>query len=357
MMKSTIELGRYLEPSFPIVHVHIARRRGSVHHVLALTPYATQSFVEDLARTGHDTAVEVTLPADVPDAFAARTEREFARLRPHGVEVMIRHADDGREAPLSAPASPSLSRGVAELAVLMGRLLHEFQSERAITAAHLIDHDGPSRGHLQAQWGATDGVLSAWGSTLAASADSLPPLVQMHADAVRSLVTQLDATRDEVQDRAREVTEAVEYYTQLSRALLATADGLVAASDTALVATAHLAFLHAKEEAALEQVEVASTALPQNLAHCVAARVASREAYLRTFATTAPEPVLSEYRALMAEPACCEATGLERAMIDHTACLDEPLDTDNWCRSLGNIVERFRDLETHSAATLLQSAM
>ena len=44
-------------------------------------------------------------------------------------------------------------------------------------------------------------------------------------------------------------------------------------------------------------------------------------------------------------------------MIDHTACLDEPLDTDTWCRSLGNIVERFRDVETHSAATLLQSAM
>jgi hypothetical protein len=239
----------------------------------------------------------------------------------------------------------------------MGRLLHEFQSERAITAAHLADRDGPSRAHLRAQWGATDGVLAAWGASLAASGDGLPALVRMHADAVHSLVTQLAPTRDGVQDRARELTEAVEYYTQLSRALLATVDGLVAASDAALVATAHLAFLHAKEEAALEQVEVASAVVPQTLAHCVAARVASREAYLRTFATTAPEPVLSEYRALMAEPACCEATGLERAVIDHAACLDVPLDTDTWCRSLGSVVERFRDLETRSAATLLQSAM
>ena len=356
-MKSNIDLGRYLEPTFPIAHVHITRCRGSVHHVLALTPYDTQALVEDLARTGHDTAVEVTLPADVPDAFAVRTEREFARLRPHGVEVVIRHADDGGEAPLSAPAAPSPSRIVAELAVLMGRLLHEFQSERAITAAHLTDRDGPSRAHLQAQWGATDGVLAAWGSSVAASGDSLSPLVRMHADAVRSLVTRLGTTRDGVQDRARELTEAVEYYTQISHALLATVDGLVGASDAALVATAHLAFLHAKEEAALELVEVASTAVPQTLAQCVAARVASREAYLRTFATTASEPVLSEYRALMAEPACCEATGLERAMIDHPAGPDEPVDTDSWCRSLGNIVERFRDLESRSAATLLQSAM
>jgi hypothetical protein len=148
----------------------------------------------------------------------------------------------------------------------------------------------------------------------------------------------------------------VEYYTQLSRALLAAGDGLVAASDATLIATAHLAFLHAKEEAALEQVEVASAAMPQSL-HSVAARVASREAYLRTFATTAPEPVLSEYRALMAEPACCEATGLERLMIHQAECPEEPMDVDTWCRSLGNIVERFRDLESRSAATLLQSAI
>ncbi len=357
-MKAIFDLGRYLEPIFPIARIRVSRwPGGSVHHALALTPYATQTLLEDLARTGHGTAVEVTLPADVPNAFAAQTEREFARLRPHGVEVVIRHADDDGEAPLSAPAVPSLSRSVAEFAVLMGRLLHEFQSERAITVAHLTDRDGLSRTHLEAQCGATDGVLAMWRAALAAKADSLPPLVRMHADAVRSLVTQLAATRDGVQDRSLEVTETIEYYTQLSHALLGTVDGLVVASDATTIATAHLAFLHAKEEAALEQVEVASAAVPHALAHSVAARVASREVYLRTFATTAPEPVLSEYRALMAEPACCEATGLERAMIDHAECLEEPVDTDTWRRSLGNIVERFRDLETRSAATLLQSAV
>ena len=356
-MKAIFDLGRYVEPTFPIVHVHVSRCRGSVHHSLPLTPYATQTLLEDLARSGNETAVEITLPADVPDGFAAWTEREFARLRPHGVEVLVRHADDGGEAPLSAPAAPSLSRSVAELAVLMGRLLHEFQSERAITVAHLIDRDGPSRAHLEAQWGATDDVLTTWGAKLAGSAGTLPPLVRMHADAVGSLVKQLGTTRDGVQDRAREVPETVEYYTQLSHALLATGDGLVGASDATLIATAHLAFLHAKEEAALEQVEVASAALPQSLAHSVATRVASREAYLRTFATTAPEPVLSEYHALMAEPACCEATGLERVMIHQGECPEEPMDVDNWCRSLGNIVERFRDLESRSAATLLQSAI
>ena len=101
-MQAAFDLGHYGEPIFPIARIRVTRGpRCSVYRALALTPYATQILIEDLAHTGHLTAVEVTLPADVPDAFAARTEREFARLRPHGVEVVIRHADDDREAPLS----------------------------------------------------------------------------------------------------------------------------------------------------------------------------------------------------------------------------------------------------------------
>jgi hypothetical protein len=374
MKQAVLDLGRFLVQrialvapwdavprsveKFPVARICTTRcLRGSVHSAITLTPYDTQSIVDDLVRTGPGTVVEVTLPSDASESVMVRTERELARLRSHGLEVVIRSSDDEGE-PSSIPptALPSVSRAVAELAVLMGRLLHDLQSERALTAAHLAARQGAPTAHLEAQWGATDGVIGVWHALLVAHADLLPPLVHMHAGAVSSLLVQLEPTRRGVQVRVRETTETVDYYTQLARALLATLDGLVAAAEAAPTMTAHLAFLHAKEEAAVEQLEVASAALLHNPAHSVAAHIASREAYLRTFTTTATEPVLSEYRALMGEPPCWATPDLEQALIEHESP-HEAADADAWYRTMARVFERFHDVESRSAATLLSSAM
>jgi hypothetical protein len=364
MRQAVIELGQYLvkhlgfvapwdaiprsSEAVPVARIRTTRcLRGNVYRALALTPYETQTIIDELRRSGPGTAVELTLPLDVPESVAVRTEREFARLRPLGVEVVIRRVDDGETA-VSTGTPPPTARAVAELAVLMGRLLHELQSERALTAAHLTARHGTPTAHLEAQWRATDGVLGVWNALLIAHADLLPPLVSMHAEAVNSLVTQLDPMRSRALVRVREVAETVDYYTQLAHALLATVDGLVAV-EAATTMTAHLAFLHAKEEAAAEQLEVAAAAR-QGLSHSVAAHVASRTAYLRTFATTASEPVLSEYRALMGEPDCCESFEYER----HP---EESADAEAWSRTLTTVFERFHDVESRSAETLLESAM
>jgi hypothetical protein len=340
--------------TFPIARIRTTRSlRGSVHRVVPLTAYETQTILDDLARTGPGTTVEITLPTDAPESVQARTEHEFGRLRRIGVEVVIRQADAAEPA-IAAATGASMSRAVAELAVVMGRLLHELQSERALTAAHLTAGDRTSTAHFEAQWRATDGVLGVWDALLVANADLVPPLVRMHADAVNSLVTQLGPTRRGVQERGREVAESVDYYTQLTHALLATVDGLVAAGDSAPTMTAHLAFLHAKEEAAVEQLEIASAAVRHGLSHSMAARVASRDAYLRTFATTAAEPVLSEYRALMGDPPCRETPGLEHALIERE-CPHVGADAEAWYRTMASLFERFRDVESRSAATLLAS--
>ena len=73
-------------------------------------------------------------------------------------------------------------------------------------------------------------------------------------------------------------------------------------------------------------------------------------------ATTAPEPVLSEYRALMGEPPCCETPGLEHALIERE-CPHDTGDADAWYRTMASIFERFHDVESRSAATLLDSTM
>jgi hypothetical protein len=197
-------------------------------------------------------------------------------------------------------------------------------------------------------------VFGVWHALLVAHGEILPALVHMHADAVKSLLVQLEPTRRGVQLRVRDVAETVDYYTQLAHALLATADSLGAAAEGAATMTAHLAFLHAKEEAAVEQLEVVSAAVRHSPSHSVAAHVASREAYLRTFATTAAEPVLSEYRALMGDPPCCEKPGLAHALIEHE-CPHDSADADAWYRTMAGIFERFHGVESRSAATLLGS--
>ena len=347
--------------AFPVARIRTTRSlRGSVHRALELTPYAMQTIVEDLARTGAGTTIEITLPTDTPESVQAGAAREFGRLRSHGVEVVIRRGDDAVQPVIATASGSSMSRAIAELAVVAGRLLHELQSERALTTAHLTARDGTPTAHFEAQWRATEGVLGTWDTLLVTNADLVPPLVRMHADAVHSLVMQLEPTRRQVQERAqgrvRDLAETVDYYTQLTHALLATVDGLVAAADAAPTMTAHLAFLHAKEEAAVEQLEVASATIRQSLSHSVAARVASRGAYLRTFATTAAEPVLSEYRALMGEPPCRETPGLEHALIEHE-CPHDNTDAEAWYRTMASLFERFRNVESRSAASLLASTM
>jgi hypothetical protein len=79
----------------------------------------------------------------------------------------------------------------------------------------------------------------------------------------------------------------------------------------------------------------------------LAAHVASRTAYLHTFATTASQPVLSEYRALVGEPECCDALDCDT---------DPDADGDAWYRTMASLAERFRDVESRSAETLLGSA-
>ena len=346
-----------LATNFPVARIRTTRSlRGAVHRAVALTPYEMQTIIDDLARTGPGTAVQITLPPDAPESVHAGVEHEFARLRRLGVEVVIRHADDDAEPVAAAPTVPPMSRAIAELAVMVGRLLHELQSERVLNAAHLTARDGTPTAHFAAQWRATDDVLGVWGALLVANADLVPPLVRMHADAVDSLVTQLEPTRRGVQERLQDVGETVDYYTQLTHALLATVDGLVAAAESAPTMTAHLAFLHAKEEAAVEQLEVASAAVRHGPSHSVAARVASREAYLRTFATTATEPVLSEYRALMGGPPCHDTPGLEHALMEHE-CPHDTADAEAWYRTMASLFERFHDVESRSAATLLESTM
>src|SRR4030095_11472601 len=98
MRQAALDMGRFLAKriglmapwdaiprsaeTFPVARIRTTRcLRGSVHRVISLTTYETQSLVDDLVHTAPGTAVEVTLPVDVPEPVVTRTERQLARLR------------------------------------------------------------------------------------------------------------------------------------------------------------------------------------------------------------------------------------------------------------------------------------
>lgn len=260
--------------------------RGSVERVVAMTPYEVQTIVEGLCRAGRDTTVEVLLPAEAPDEALARAEQAFARLRRGDVTFTVGRAGEGAPADDTA----ATSRTAADLALLTARLVHELQGERALAAAGA---GGEERTLLETQWRATDDALAAWCGRAVAIADGLAPRARQHADGARARALRLPALRANATDPAR-APRALEEYTQLTVALLATLGGLASGGPAA---SAHLALLHAHEEAAQAALAAAGASapakargpLPDDLARAALPRAAAEllEAALRRLADAA----------------------------------------------------------------------
>jgi methyl-accepting chemotaxis protein len=234
------------------------------------------------------------------------------------------------------------------------------QNERGLSAAYVASGSNELRDSILGQRDATDRVVGDFRAFVAAHEGSLAPLARMHAADAKGLLAELDTARRGVTEVQRATGDVMGYYSRLNGALLAAADALVAeasAGELARMATAHLAFLHAKEETALERAEVAGALSPDGpterqalqLASCIAAR----ESYLRMFATTAPDDVLHLYSERSADPVFADAARLEQAVLARPA---HRIDVAACFQAMTAKLEHLRDIERRSAATLLRHA-
>jgi hypothetical protein len=332
------------------------RDRGcSLERAFVLTPYAAQLIAEDACGVGREAELEVVLPDEASDDAVAGIERAMGRPRARGVHVIVRR--EGTPAP-ARPAAPLAAGTPIEFALVIGRVVHETQNERGVCTAYVASGRRELRDAVLAQAEETDRMVAQLGAFLEGHAGRLGPLADARADAARGLLAELASMRNEIVGLQCATGTVIDYYTRINRALLTAADALVAGAseaELARLATAHLAFLHAKEEAALERAEVARAFAPAGRLEThpalLASSIAARESYLHTFATTASEDVLRAYRQQTADPAFAEAARLEQAVL---AGPTQGADVAACFRAMAAKLERLRDVESCSAETLVR---
>src|SRR4051812_37877747 len=148
----------------------------------------------------------------------------------------------------SSEEAQALER-MAQLAVVIGDLLHETQKERGSSSVYLSSKGSKFSEQVKAQRLATDQVRIRFVEILEDQRTHWPPHVVATLELANSSLRDIESRRRQISSQEITPTDAIAFYTDLNERLLESIGSLVAnTADVSLrgTATAYLYFLHAK---------------------------------------------------------------------------------------------------------------
>jgi len=254
-----------------------------------------------------------------------------------------------RERRGSSEEARALER-MAELAVVIGDLLHETQKERGSSSVFLSSKGAKFSEQVKTQRAATDKVRLRFVEVLEDQRSYWPSHVVATLEMANSSLRDIESRRREIS--AMEITPAEEmaYYTVLNERLLESIGTLVAnTADVSLrgTATAYLYFLHAKEKTGIERAQLSNVfgtdAFGSGQLALVAGLIASQSAYLNIFAKLAPPTLYAAYEAQMNDPAVAEVHRMEQVALGRTTGFG--IDSAIWFATMTKKIELLKKVE------------
>ena len=260
----------------------------------------------------------------------------------------------------SSEEAQSLER-MAQLAVVIGDLLHETQKERGSSSVYLSSKGSRFNEQLKVQRLATDQVRIRFVEILEAERTHWPAHVVATLELANSSLRDIESRRRQVSTLEITPTDAIAFYTELNERLLESIGSLVAnTADVSLrgTATAYLYFLHAKEKTGLERAQLANAFgtdafAPGQLA-VVAGLIASQQAYLNVFARMAPPALLRAYESRMNVPAVTEVKRMEQVALARTSGFG--IDSASWFATMTEKIELMKGEEQALSEAILTGA-
>jgi methyl-accepting chemotaxis protein len=265
-----------------------------------------------------------------------------------------------RERRGSSEQARALER-MAELAVVIGDLLHETQRERGASSVFLSSKGAKFAEQVKTQRASTDKVRLRFVEVLEDQRSYWPSHVVATLELANSSLRDIESRRREVS--AMEITPAEEmaYYTELNERLLDSIGSLVAnTADVSLrgTATAYLYFLHAKEKTGLERAQLSNVfgtdAFAGGQLAVVAGLVASQTAYLNVFAKLAPPVLLASYEALLNDPAVAEVRRMEQVAMGRATGFG--IDSGAWFTTMTKKIDLLKKVEDLLSAAVRDGA-
>jgi len=260
----------------------------------------------------------------------------------------------------SSEEAQALER-MAQLAVVIGDLLHETQKERGSSSVYLSSKGTKFGEQMRAQRLVTDQVRIRFVEILEGQRTSWPPHVVATLELANSSLRDIESRRRQISTQEITPTDAIAFYTDLNERLLESIGSLVAnTADVSLrgTATAYLYFLHAKEKTGLERAQLANVFgtdayAPGQLA-VVAGLIASQRAYLSVFARMAPPALLHAYESQMNAMAVADVKRMEQIALGQTSGFG--IDSATWFVTMTKKIELMKGVEDALSAAVRTGA-
>jgi acyl carrier protein len=315
----------------------------------AITPYDAEMIVRDAIAARGATELQVIVPDGTSGTDVAEIYRLFSPVRGLGIRVSVLSEGALERALDQAPFDRNhVLRIAAEAAALARELMHELQRERALMA--LVVGGGRLGSGLDRQLARTDRALARVRTFLASSGTPAGNPTLVHLAAALELFARPESLRTGRAEPGRDVRTVIDCYSRVNARLLDAVAALVPAvpqDDLARSLEAYLAFVCAKEEAALEGAELAYALATDSFdaGHDLALTVlmAAERSSLTVFAATAPPDILVTYKDGTADPVFDEVAGFERKMFKRGS--DEPrVEASAWLAAVTAKLDRLKEI-------------
>jgi methyl-accepting chemotaxis protein len=250
---------------------------------------------------------------------------------------------------------------MAQLAVVIGDLLHQTQKERGASSVFLSSKGAKFDQQVRAQRRLTDQVRLRFVELIEDQRGYWPPHVIAILELANSSLRDIESRRRQISDLEISPAEEMAYYTDLNERLLDSLGSLVAnTADVSLrgTTTAYLYFLHAKEKTGIERAQLSNVFGTDQLVAgqlaLVAGLIASQNAYLNVFAKLAPADVLAAYDRQMTAPAVGEVQRMEQVALSRASGFG--IDSAVWFATMTKKIELLKGIEELLSASIRDGA-
>ncbi len=251
---------------------------------------------------------------------------------------------------------------LAQLGSNMGSLLHDSQTERGLSAGYLA-----SKGHkFSKELSQNKSNFDKHRAKLEQEIEQLSSeqnseKLDQYLTAVLTHLNTLDTMRKKVESLEVSVPDAVSYYSQLNKRLLAAIEYLSHVSSNAEMTesiVAYISFLEAKERAGMERA-VLTTAFTQDQFAPGAYQkfvglVSAQQAYLHLFKVTGSTEDVAYFEKMMDSPVLKEIDAVYQVVNTRQAIGGFGMDPNAWFELITQKINKLHDIETHLAQSLVE---
>ncbi len=250
---------------------------------------------------------------------------------------------------------------LALLGSSMGDLLHDSQTERGLSAGYLASKGGQFSAELTQNKVSFDKSLTKLKQDIEQLDEELnSQKLDKHLTGILTHLKTLSSIRQNVQAIEITVPEAVSYYSQLNKRLLAALESLSQISSNAEMTrkiVAYISFLDAKERAGMERA-VLTTAFTQDRFAVGAYQrfvglISAQESYLHLFNVMTTPENRAFFEKTMSGPILNKIEAIYEVVNTRQAIGGFGIDPNNWFELITQKINKLRKVEVHLSKNLV----